>query len=164
MVDDVTVEAAPREPVEVVYEREGRKLLHALIAFSGDPDVANDAMAEAFAQLMRRGPSVRDPARWVWRAAFKIANGELATRNKLHGEIAAWVPSPTLELTDRSVDLMDALSRLPTNQRAAVVLHYLADLSTKEIAGRLRVSPVTVRVHLNHGRRRLKELLEDRDG
>ncbi|HJS26677.1 MAG TPA: hypothetical protein VJ913_06090, partial [Actinomycetota bacterium] len=54
----------------------------AVLAFAGDPEVASDAVAEAFAQVLRRGEDVRDPEGWVWRAAFRIASGELKERRK----------------------------------------------------------------------------------
>src|SRR2546430_12508817 len=41
---------------------------------------ASDAMAEAFAQALARGNELRSPQRWVWRAAFRIAAGELKAR------------------------------------------------------------------------------------
>ncbi|MEA2579143.1 MAG: aromatic-L-amino-acid/L-tryptophan decarboxylase [Actinomycetota bacterium] len=72
-----------------------------LLGYTGDPEVASEAQAEAFAQLLRRGAEVRDPERWVWKAAFKIAAGELkagrrATRRALPrtgwnaGDYDAW--------------------------------------------------------------------------
>ena len=53
-----------------------------ILLFGGDPDVASDAVAEAFAQLIRRGPLVDDAAAWVTRAAFRIAAGELKERRQ----------------------------------------------------------------------------------
>jgi hypothetical protein len=37
----------------------------ALLVFAGDAEVASDAVAEAFAQALRRGGEIRDPKRWV---------------------------------------------------------------------------------------------------
>jgi RNA polymerase sigma-70 factor (ECF subfamily) len=44
-------------------------------------------------------------------------------------------------------------------QRAAVVLHYLEDLPTDEVARALGCRPATARVHLHRARIRLGELL-----
>jgi len=60
--------------------------------------------------------------------------------------------------------LVALLRRLPRNQRAAIVLHYYADRPVKDVAATLGVSPATARVHLHRGRRRLRQLLEERDG
>ena len=66
--------------VEQTYLAHASKLWRSLRAYSGDPDVASDAVAEAFAQLLRRGDGVRDPGAWVWRTAFRIAAGDLKAR------------------------------------------------------------------------------------
>src|SRR4051794_6777226 len=66
--------------IERVFREEHAGLWRALVLWSGNPDVASDAVAEAFAQLIARGDGVRDPSAWVWKAAFKIAGGELAQR------------------------------------------------------------------------------------
>jgi RNA polymerase sigma-70 factor (ECF subfamily) len=42
----------------------------AVFAFAGDPEVASDAVAEAFAQALRRGDAIRSPERWLWRTVF----------------------------------------------------------------------------------------------
>ena len=59
------------------------------------------------------------------------------------------------------VDLFDALAQLPPGQRAALFLHYQADLPTREVARLMGTSAAVVRVHLMRGRRRLAELLKE---
>jgi len=66
--------------IERSYREQREKLWRALLLFCGDREIASDAVAEAFAQLLRRGGAVRRPDRWVWRAAFSIARGELQRR------------------------------------------------------------------------------------
>jgi RNA polymerase sigma-70 factor (ECF subfamily) len=61
-------------------------------------------------------------------------------------------------------DLLDAIRQLPDGQRAAVVLFYYADLPVREIADRLGSNSLAVRANLTRGRRRLRDLLGDRDG
>ena len=53
-------------------------------AYTGDAELASDAEAEAFAQALRRGEAVDDVAAWVWRSAFRIASGLLATRSRFN--------------------------------------------------------------------------------
>src|SRR3712207_2554186 len=74
----VSDRAAPS--VETVYREQADRLWRSVFAFAGDPDVASDAVAEAFAQAIRRGPAVRDVAAWTWSAAFRIASGTLKAR------------------------------------------------------------------------------------
>ena len=40
--------------------------------------MADEAVAETFAQLLRRGEAVEDPAAWAWRTAFRIAAADRA--------------------------------------------------------------------------------------
>ena len=54
-----------------------RRYTGLVLLFSSDPDVASDAVAEAFAQALRRGDALRDPERWVWKVAFRVAAAEL---------------------------------------------------------------------------------------
>jgi DNA-directed RNA polymerase specialized sigma24 family protein len=71
VVQDALVTAA--SGLERLYREDGARLWRALMAFSGDREVASDAVAESFAQALGRGDDLRDPQRWVWRAAFRIA-------------------------------------------------------------------------------------------
>jgi RNA polymerase sigma-70 factor (ECF subfamily) len=142
--------------IEAVYRAEAERLWRAVYAYSGDEDIASDAVAEAFAQLARRSNDVREPAAWAWRAAFRIAAGSLkARRNAEHLRIVT-----DLHL-DRygDPDLLRALRELPDSQRAAVILFYYADLPVNDIARRLGSNGIAVRANLSRGRRRLRQLL-----
>jgi RNA polymerase sigma factor (sigma-70 family) len=156
---DTAVSDAESEAVEHVWIEHGPKLWRSLLAFTADADLASDAMAEAFAQALARGPSVRDHAAWIWRAAFRIAAGDLQTRMRtvpLVGELPYEMPEPT-------ADLVRALRTLSPNQRAVVVLRLYADLPSREVARILTISPATVRVHLMQARRHLRPALEEED-
>lgn len=56
-------------------------------------------------------------------------------------------------------EVVEAMSALTTNQRAAVVLTYWEDLTPSGVAGRLGVSDGTVRRHLARARAKLREVL-----
>ena len=144
--------------VASLYRREAPKLWRAVFAYAQDREVANDAVAEAFAQYIRRGDAVRVPRAWVWRAAFRIAAGELQRRGALDE-----VPSDMLVAGPELDRLLPALGSLTPRQRAVVVLRYYAGYEPSEIAGILGTSAPTVRVHLMRARRRLAELLEEDD-
>ncbi len=107
---------------------------------------------------MARPDTVREPVPYLYRVAFRIAAADLKQGNR---------QSDLLE-TDRPVedpepvaDLMAALRRLTPSQRAAVYLHYRADLPVREVARIMGTSAAAVKVHLMRGRRRLAELLAD---
>jgi RNA polymerase sigma-70 factor (ECF subfamily) len=155
------------EQIEQLYRDQGIRLWRALVLTTASPDMADDAVAEAFAQALRRGGQLRNPAAWVWRAAFKIAAGEMKERGRVIPldvgvEVAAVVPDVSPE---RLIDLVQALARLTHRQRVAVVLADYAGWPHRQIAAVLGASVATVGVHVHRARGRLRELLqEDRDG
>jgi RNA polymerase sigma factor (sigma-70 family) len=95
----------------------------------------------------------------VWRAAFRIAAGELKDRRRFRGTAS----DAAYEMEEPPWRLIAGLARLSPNQRAALVLHYYAGYPTKDIAGILGSSAATVRVHLSQGRKRLRRILEEQD-
>jgi RNA polymerase sigma-70 factor (ECF subfamily) len=159
----VAAMADPARTLEAIYREDGDRLWHALLAFARDPDLASDAVAEAYAQALRRGSDLRDPQAWVWRAGFRIAAGELKERSKRAGDRTSVLPDSGYLDPEVDSDLLDALARLPEKQRAAVILFYYADAPVAEIARRTGMSAISVRVNLSRGRQRLKQLLGETD-
>ena len=143
---------------EAVWREHGARLWRALLEFTGDPDLASDALAEAFAQAMARGDEIREADRWIWRASFKIAAGELKARRANRSPVSS--SERSTDLPEPVVDLVAALRTLSSKQRAAAVLHYYVDLPVSEVARTLDCTQTTVRVHLLQARRRLRPLLE----
>ncbi len=153
---------AVEQVAEELFQAEAPRLWRALLASTGVPEIADDALDEAFAQLLARGPAVVSPSRWVWKAAFRIAAGELKRR----GDVAPLREVSTIEAPDEALSMIAALGQVPNRQRSALVLHYYAGYRVREIAEILGTSPATVRVQLTTGRRRLAQILErgDQDG
>jgi RNA polymerase sigma-70 factor, ECF subfamily len=149
----------PDAEIERVYREQGARLWRAVFLAYGSREVADDAVAEAFAQAVRRGRAVSDPAAWVWRAAFRIAAGDLRER----GSMDVYAEEPVASLSEPFVDLWRALALLPLKQRASVVLADYAGWSHREIAVALGSSVSAVGVHVHRARKRLRVLLEDAD-
>jgi RNA polymerase sigma-70 factor (ECF subfamily) len=153
--------------VERAYRADHDRLWRALLLFSGDREIASDAVAEAFAQVLRRGESVRQVEAWVWRAAFRIAAGELFERRRLevtlaHSfELPSEVPS---ELPADAIDIIRSLKNLSPKQRGAIVLRYYGDRGIREIAASLETTPSAVAVHLHRAKKRLRQFLQDDKG
>ena len=72
------------------------------------------------------------------------------------------IPSEDVYGKDNS-ELYAAIDGLPASEKAAVLLFYMEDYSTKEIAEILGMPSVTVRSHLHRARRHLKKILEHYD-
>lgn len=158
---DVQVTKDPSQAAERAFREVAPRLWRSLLAFTGDPELASDAMAEAFAQLLGRGSAIEAHDRWVWRAAFRLAAGELKARGR---RLPKADLEPSYEMPEPAIDLIRALSRLTPHQRACVILSLYADLPTREVARILGIRQGTVRVHLSQARRRLRATLEDQDG
>lgn len=144
--------------VEVVYRSVHPRLWRSLLSYTGDPDLASDAEAEAFAQVLRRGEAVSDVAAWVWRSAFRIAGGLLAERST-----AARPPRlDGLSAADGSVtEFLALLTGLSVQQRACVALRYVGGYTSQEIGEILGTSAGTVRVQLSRAHASLRQTITE---
>ena len=155
MQDSLVTEATE---LEAVYRQQASRLWRAVFLYSADREVASDAVAEAFAQALRHGGTIREPARWVWRAAFSVATDELRGRRR-----SAPPLEEAYEMPEPLTDLVRALDRLTPHQRSSVILHDYAGYSRREVGEILGSSASAVGVHLFRARRRLREDLEVND-
>jgi RNA polymerase sigma-70 factor (ECF subfamily) len=142
----------------------GRVVGH-VYALTGSRTEAEDAVAEAFMRAWQRWRTVRDadsPEAWVRRVASRIAvSSWRKTVNRLRAHRRAAVDIGVPGLSADRVALIGALQRLSANQRRAIVLHYLADLSVAEIAAEMGAPAGTVKAHLARGRKAMAGLLSD---
>ncbi len=147
------------------YAASFRRLVGQLYAMTGDHAEAQDAVQEAFVRAWaHRGRLERHgaPEAWVRAAAWRIAVsrwhrvrlGRLLLRSQPQ---AGAVAGPT---PDR-VALIDALRKLPAEQRRALVLYHLCDRSVAQIAAETGVPAGTVKARLARGRAALAPFLRD---
>jgi DNA-directed RNA polymerase specialized sigma24 family protein len=73
--------------------------------------------------------SIRDPAAWVWRVAFRVATANLRESRRAIPEQAG-----TYEIAEEPIAVILALEKLSRRQRAVFVLFYLEHRPTKDIA------------------------------
>jgi RNA polymerase sigma-70 factor (ECF subfamily) len=157
---DLGVTSRTERDIESIYRAQANRLWRALSLATGNSDVASEAVAEAFAQVLRRGDAVTDPTAWVWRSAFRIAMGELKRRSRADEQLFELGQ----EMPETFVDLWNAMGELTRHQRVAVVLADYAGYSHEDIARILGSSTAAVGVHVHRARRRLRVLLEEHDG
>jgi RNA polymerase sigma-70 factor (ECF subfamily) len=159
---DASAGTATPTDIEEFYAANVNALTLQLLAYTGDLAAAQDIVQEAFCRALPRWDRISrydDPVAWLRRVAWNLATSQwrrLRTRLDFavrYREVP--VPGPDL---DRVV-LTAALAKLPENHRRAVVLHYLADLTTADIAQQEGVAESTVRIWLHHGRVALAALL-----
>jgi RNA polymerase sigma-70 factor (ECF subfamily) len=149
------------------YQANFNRIATQIYAYLGDHEEAQDLTQEAFYRALDRWKVVRqyhDPGAWVRRVAWNLATSRLR-RVKValrylarQREEVAEAPTP-----DR-VALVQALATLPVRHRRAIVLHYLAHLSTAEIAAHEDVAEGTVRSWLTRGRAQLAAYFQEPKG
>ena len=151
--------AVAREPVvervRDAYAATHARLWRAVLAFSGSREVTDDAVAEAFAQVLRRGDAVRDVEAWVWRSAFAIARGELARRPTSSEvvDVGEAMPEP-------AVDLIRSMRSLSADDRELLVLVHIGGWSPTELAELTGAPASTVRVRLHRANKRARAIFE----
>lgn len=110
------------DAIEGVWAEHGPKLWRSLLAFTADADVASDAIGGVRASD-GTGIGPPRPERWIWRAAFRIAAGDLQARRR-EVELTHDLP---YDMPESTADLVRAMRQLSPNQRAVIVLHVYAD-------------------------------------
>ncbi len=126
---------------------------------AGQREIADEAVAEAFARAWQHADSIRAYEPYLYRIAFRIAAAELRRQSRQDSPHEGANRQPEVEMRD----LVSALRRLSPKQRAAIVLRYEADLPVAEVARRMGSTTGAVRVHLHMGRKRLRALLGDEE-
>lgn len=144
----------PERDYALLYRQVAPRLWRAILAYSGGRrDVADDAVGEAFVRAIESDGQIRRPFPWLYRTAFRIAAADMRQASETIATEQAYLDDPA------TGDLMRALRRLSPSQRAAVFLHYQADLPVREVARLMGTSAAAVKVHLHRGRNRLREHL-----
>jgi RNA polymerase sigma-70 factor, ECF subfamily len=141
-----------RETIERVYRDSATQLWQGVYAFSGGRrDIADDAVAEAFARALEHAERIRSPLPWLYRVAFRQA----ATR--LREEQRGLDLQPVAQFDSNPSPALALLRTLSPKQRAIVFLFYHADFPIADIARATGSSQVAVRVHLHRAREALRK-------
>jgi RNA polymerase sigma-70 factor, ECF subfamily len=160
--------------IELLFRAHFVPLSRGLAFSAGSLDAASDAVQDAFLQLhrhWRKVSSYEDPIGWVRRVAVhRLANQRrsLGRRDlaleRLAAEVHGAEPGAALETDhDSRLDVLAAVSALPSGQRLVVGLFYLSQLPVAEIADALEISEGTVKSQLHDARRALRGALEVTD-
>jgi RNA polymerase sigma-70 factor (sigma-E family) len=132
-------------------------------------DDPEDIAQEAFARLIRRHDSLRDPAAALAYVRTSVCN---LTRNRHRHLRVVRLRTPAARHEDSSEqavilredhrEVLAALAGLPPRRREAIVLRYWLDLSEREIAAVMGVSPGTVKSNVSRGLAALAATLGER--
>ena len=159
MSQEATLSSARHRSVEEAFTAMAPRLWRALLLYTGNREVADDAVSEAFAQAVSASTPIRDVPAWVWTAAFRIAAGEMRRRSEHIGEVPLEMPAPEGADPSSLMDLVRALDKMPDLQRRALILRHYLGYSNVEIARILGSSPSSIGVQLFRSTRKLRRLL-----
>lgn len=144
------------------------KLLAHAWRLTGDAELARDIVQDAWTDIARGLHRLSDAAlftAWAYRIVSRRAADAINRRIRAR-RLAAAVEAPANEVSASSMEfaadarpLTAAIAALPRDQRAAVALFYLEDLSVAEIAAAMDVPAGTVKTRLMHARTRLRAAL-----
>jgi len=153
--------------------------------YTESDEIARDLVQETFFQALRSLPNFRGESKlstWLYSIARNVAlaryrkdkrhsfvEQETLTRmaefengSPASGTPASWNPvTETVQGEERAL-LHDALDDLSENYREIIKLRDLNELSTKEVAERLGLTRVNVRVRLHRARKKLKNVIDGR--
>jgi len=150
-----------------LYDASYRRLVVQMYAICGNVADAEDAVQEAFVVALRKQRELRSVANaeaWVRTTALnRLHHGwrHASVVRKYQPRIPG--PQTPVEVGPDHVAIVTALARVDRDQREVVVLHYLADLGTAEIAAELGIPEGTVKSRLSRARARLADLLDEKE-
>jgi RNA polymerase sigma factor (sigma-70 family) len=138
--------------------------LRAVMATAGNPEVAEDLVADAFAKAWSSWPKVSrhpSPSAWVVRVALNagVSRWRKQRWERALGDHDSVTPGVQSEAVD--VALLMAVRRLPQRQREVIALRVFLDLDTEATAGALGIAPGTVTAHLARATATLRGELTD---
>ncbi len=146
------------QAVEQYQDTVFRVALHAL----GGPQDADDAVQEVFLRLFRYGgdfESGEHLRRWLLRVTVNVCRDALKSPWRKRRVDLEEVPEPPVFDQPEDGELYRAVLALSEKYRTVLDLFYYEELSVKEIADLLHVSPSAVTTRLSRAREALKRQL-----
>lgn len=167
----VSAQAGDRRAFEQLASHWQPALMRHAWRLTGDQDMAADTLQDAWLDIVRGLPRLKDAAAfpaWAYRivtrkCASSIRKVQRVRRTK---DAVSQQPEPvetSVERAEQSADLVavsEAIAQLPPDQRSAISLFHGRDMSVAEIAIALDVPVGTVKTRLMHARRKIRAALE----
>ena len=162
--------------LEQLYDEHYVRLVRLAVLLLGDVGRAEEVVQDSFVAVYRRMRRSGDRDGVANAPAYLRQTVVNRSRSALrHLKVVAQHPTDAPTASPGADDdllhgvrrrlVVDALARLPRRQREVLVLRHYLDLSEREIADTLRISPGAVKSHASRGaaalRRNLSQLLEE---
>lgn len=155
--------------VVALFNQEGASLVRLARLFTDDRNAAEDLVQEAFIRLHRNVDRIKDLSKAApylrsillnlardhnRRGLMSLRHQETLTPPDPSGEV-----DDDLLLEETQVEVISALEDLPTRQRECLLLRFYFELSEREIAQTLDISPNSVKTHCRRGMAAMRERL-----
>lgn len=149
-----------------VYEPLRPELYRYCRHLAGNPwdaeDLAQEAMARAFATLARLIEPPPNPRAWLFRVASNLWVDQTRRRRDSPGSVPEAAGSPEARAPREAMGTLVTL--LSPQERAAVVLKDVFDLTLEEIAEALSTTVGAIKAALHRGRTKLVDSPETKEG
>jgi RNA polymerase sigma-70 factor (sigma-E family) len=154
-------EVARASFVESLYRQEAVTLVRLARLFTDDRTGAEDIVQEAFIRLYHAADRIRDTDRsaaYLRSIVLNLARdhnrrGLLSLRHQdsMIDRRTPEMPEERVVRTESENEVLKALNDLSPRQRDCLVLRYYMDLTEKQIADTLAISPNSVKTHCQRG-------------
>jgi RNA polymerase sigma-70 factor (ECF subfamily) len=155
--------------VEQLYHQEAVSLVRLARLFTDDRTGAEDIVQEAFIRLYHAVDRIQDDeksAAYLRSIVLNLARdhnrrGLLSLRHQdsMIDRRTPDVPEDRVVRSENQSEVIDALNDLSPRQRDCLVLRFYMDLSEKQIASTLAISPNSVKTHCQRGMAALAAVL-----
>lgn len=153
--------------LEDVYSEHRQQLFTCALAVTRCPELAEDAVHDAFCRLAQRPTDVENLKAYVFRSVRNAAIDHARRRGREVGQIDEYIfdPSPgpaqqAEENESRSRAIL-ALDSISSDERETIIQHLYGELTFREIAEVRGAPQGTVTAWYRRGLARLRQLLEE---
>jgi RNA polymerase sigma-70 factor (sigma-E family) len=167
---EVVATGSSEPPFDELYARLAPSAGRLAYLLTGDRELAEDLVHDAFIKTVGRWERIRNPEAfdaYLRRTIINLTRSHHRRRLVERRYLRAWASEPETAdpqgETSLDLPLRRALLSLPPRQRAAVVLRYHEDLSEAQTAELMVVSVGTVKSLTSRGMAKLREVMGDDD-
>lgn len=155
----------------ILVDKYERKVFNYVNYLTGNREDAEELTQDTFTKAYQSLAQFRGEAAfstWLLRIAHFKCLTKFRKKTYSHIDINAAYgletdgnldPSASMQLSDKSKVLHQALSRLSEDERAVITLFYYQELSIKEIVDVTQLTESNVKIHLHRGRKKLFDIL-----
>lgn len=153
---------SPDSAIELLYRRHAPAARRLAYFLTGDADLAEDVVQEAFTRIIAARPAIDSPRAYLAAVISSIVTSRHRSAARERARLQRVVPvAEAVEWGLGEPEVWNALQGLPYRQRAAIILCLGCDMSDVEAARALGCRPGTVRSLMSRGLQELRRQVAD---